>query len=358
MPAAPPQGPPGGPPERKGLTYRQAGVDIDAKMSAIHRIREQVRSTHSPAVLTEIGAFGSLYQLAADPAGRTVLVGSVDGVGTKLKIAFMTGRHDRCGYDLVSHCVNDILVMGASPLFFMDYLALGRVEPGVIESVVEGMVRACREAGCALIGGETAEMPDFYQPGEYDVAGFIVGAVERDRILDGKRVRPGDRLVALPSVGLHTNGYSIARKIVFDVLHLRPGDLIPDLGKTVADALLAPHRQYLAALRDPIREGYVRALAHITGGGMTDNIPRVLPEGTALAIRKGTWGVLPIFTFLQRHGEISDEEMLRVFNMGVGMVVIVAPEDRARLAAHLGRLGERHFEIGEVVEGRGEVRYL
>ena len=356
LPPSPPYDPPGSLP-REGLTYRQAGVDIDAKMAAIRRIGEQVRSTFSGAVLTEIGSFGGLFQLPADPDGRTVLVGSVDGVGTKLKIAFLTGRHDRCGYDLVSHCVNDILVMGATPLFFMDYIAVGRVEPAVIEAVVAGMVRACREAGCALIGGETAEMPDFYRPGEYDVAGFIVGSVARERILDGSRVRAGDLLTALPSAGLHTNGYSLARKICFDLLRLSPDDQVPELGATVGEALLAPHRQYLGPLRGPIAGGYVKALAHITGGGITENLPRVLPPGTAAEIRLGSWETPAVFRFLQRSGEVADAEMLRVFNMGVGMIAIVAPEDRDRLAAHLDARSERHFTIGEVVAGDREVRY-
>jgi len=351
------QGPGGGSPPGGGLTYRQAGVDIDAKMSAVARIRAQVRSTYSSAVLTEIGSFGGMFHLPADPEGRTVLVGSVDGVGTKLKVAFQTGIHDRCGYDLVSHCVNDILVMGATPLFFMDYIAVGKVEGGVIEGIVQGMVRACQEAGCALLGGETAEMPDFYRAGEYDLAGFIVGTVAREKILDGKRVRPGDLLVGLPSVGLHTNGYSLARKVCFDLLGMGPDHHVPELGATVSQALLAPHRQYLAALRAPIGDGTVRALAHITGGGLTDNIPRVLPPGTAVEIRLGSWEALPIFRFLEREGKIAIDEMLRVFNMGIGMVVVVAPEDRVRLGEHLDRLGERHFDIGEVVPGAGEVRY-
>ena len=357
MPPAPPGGPEDGAPSPKGFTYQKAGVDIDAKMGAIQRIREQVRATYSDAVLGDIGSFGGLFRLPADAEGKTVLVGSVDGVGTKLKIAFRTGIHDRCGYDLVSHCVNDILVMGAEPAFFMDYLALGRVEPAVVEAVVAGMVRACKEAGCALLGGETAEMPDFYAAGEYDLAGFILGTVDRDRILDGSRVRPGDRILALPSTGLHTNGYSLARRIVFEHLGLGAHDVIQEIGTTVAEALLAPHRQYLAALRQPIRAGRIRGLSHITGGGMTDNIPRVLPAGSAAEVRTGAWEVPAIFRFLQREGRVDDDEMLRVFNMGVGMVAIVSPEDRDAVTSHWDALGERHLEIGEVVEGDREVRY-
>jgi phosphoribosylformylglycinamidine cyclo-ligase len=340
-----------------GLTYRDAGVDIDAKMGAIARIREKVQSTYSSAVLADIGSFGGLFQIPARDGAPTVLVGSVDGVGTKLKVAFQTGRHDTCGYDLVSHCVNDILVMGARPLFFMDYLALGRVEGGVVEQVMDGLVRACREAGCALIGGETAEMPDLYRPGEYDLAGFIVGTVERDKILDGSRVEPGHRLLAIPSAGLHTNGYSLARKIFFDHLKLAPGDTVPELGTSVADALLAPHRQYLAPLDRPIQEGWVRALAHITGGGLTDNLPRVLPAGSGAAIERDAWEIPPLFRYLQERGKIADDEMFRVFNQGVGMVVIVAPEDVEALQGHLEGLGEEPFPIGEVIAGEREVCY-
>jgi phosphoribosylformylglycinamidine cyclo-ligase len=347
MPDPPPQRP------RSGLTYRDAGVDIDVKMEAIRRIGEKVRSTYSPQVLSEIGSFGGMIQAPS----RSVLVGSVDGVGTKLKIAFDTGRHDTCGYDLVSHCVNDILVMGAEPLFFMDYVALGEVEAGVVEAIVDGMVRACREAGCALLGGETAEMPGFYRSGEYDVAGFIVGTVDRERILDGRRVQVGDRLVGLPSTGLHTNGYSLARKIVFERLALRPEDPLPGLGVSAADALLAPHRQYLAALRGPIADEIVHGLAHITGGGITDNLPRVLSEGTAAVIDMDAWEVPPLFALLQREGQIDRDEMFRVFNMGIGMVVIVAGEDREHLGAHLDGLGERWIDLGEVVAGGGEVEY-
>jgi phosphoribosylformylglycinamidine cyclo-ligase len=325
--------------------------------TAIRGIKARVRETYSDAVLSDVGSFGGMFRMPADPEGKTVLVGSVDGVGTKLKLAFLTGIHDRCGYDLVSHCINDVLVMGAEPLFFMDYVALGKVEPGVVESIVSGMIRACREAGCALLGGETAEMPDFYGAGEYDVAGFILGSAPRERILDGSRVRPGDRLLALPSVGLHTNGYSLARRIVFDRMGLAAGDPVEELGTSIGDALLAPHRQYLAALREPLRTGRVRALSHITGGGLTDNLPRVLPEGTAAAVRLGSWEVLPIFRFLQREGGVADDEMLRVFNMGVGMVVIVGPEEVDAVTAHWDSLGERHHDIGEVIAGDGRVTY-
>ncbi len=347
------------PPTKKpGLTYLEAGVDIDAKMGAIASIREKVRATYSPEVLTDIGSFGGMFQIPAGASANTVLVGSVDGVGTKLKVAFESGRHDTCGYDLVSHCVNDILVMGARPLFFMDYLALGRVDGPVVEQVLDGMVRACREAHCALLGGETAEMPDFYRPGEYDLAGFILGTVERDDILDGSRIEVGNQLLALPSAGLHTNGYSLARKIFFERLELKPSDMVPQLGATVSDLLLAPHRQYLAALDEPLKKGWLRGLAHITGGGLTDNIPRILPSGTAAAIRRSAWDVPALFRFLETQGGVDPEEMFRVFNQGVGMVLVVSPDDRDALQQYLEEVGEHPFEIGEIVSGSREVRYL
>ena len=348
-----PSEPPRGSTPSKGLTYREAGVDIDAKMSAISRIRELVRTTHTPDVLSEIGSFGGLFRLPADAEGKTVLVGSVDGVGTKLKIAFLTGIHDRCGYDLVSHCVNDILVMGAEPLFFMDYVAVGKVEERVVESIVQGMVRACQEAGCALLGGETAEMPDFYAPGEYDVAGFILGSVDRDRILDGSRIRPGDRLLALPSVGLHTNGYSLARKIAFEHLGLAPDDRVEELETTVGEAFLAPHRQYLAALRGPIRDGKIRGLAHITGGGLTDNLPRVLPEGTVAEIDAGAWEVPPIFRWLQREGKVADDEMRRRYGLGTAHTPVYPGLFERTTTACGGSLLEGASAAGSKIEKPG-----
>ena len=339
------------------LTYRDAGVDIDRQDEALRRIKQMVASTRTAGVVSELGSFGGLFQPELSGFAAPVLVASADGVGTKLRVAFESGVHDTVGRDLVNHCVNDILVQGAAPLFFMDYVATGRLDPAVLASVVEGIARGCRETGCALLGGETAEMPGFYGDGEYDVAGFVVGLVDRERLIDGSRIRPGDRLVALPSAGLHTNGYSLARKIVFDVMGLRPDDAVEELGTTVGQALLAEHRCYGPALRIPLERGLVRGLAHITGGGLVDNLPRVLPVGTAARVVRGSWPVPPIFGFLQREGRVEDAEMGRTFNMGLGMVVVVGPEELERLEQLLDEAGEAHHRIGEVTAGEGGVSY-
>ncbi|HZN55341.1 MAG TPA: phosphoribosylformylglycinamidine cyclo-ligase, partial [Candidatus Polarisedimenticolaceae bacterium] len=299
--------------ERKkpGLTYRDAGVDIDAQDEGLRRIRAMLHATRTPGVLADLGAFGGMF--APDLAGiaEPVLVASCDGVGTKLIVAHMMGRHDTVGRDLVNHCVNDILVQGAVPLFFLDYVATGRLSPDVLASVVSGIAAGCRENGCALLGGETAEMPGFYADGTYDLAGFIVGIVDRARAIDGRAIRVGDRLIALPSAGLHTNGYSLARKILFEVAGLRPGDRIEGLTETVGDTLLAPHRSYLRALSEPLAKGAIRGLAHITGGGLTDNLPRILPAGTAARITRRSWPALPIFDALQKLGGVDEDEMYR-----------------------------------------------
>jgi len=346
------------PAARRSLSYRDAGVDIDKQDEALRRIKRMVAATKTAGVASELGSFGGLFRPDLSGLAEPVLVASCDGVGTKLRVAFETGIHDTVGRDLVNHCVNDILVQGATPLFFMDYVATGRLEPEVLASVVEGIARGCRETGCALLGGETAEMPGFYGEGEYDVAGFVLGIVDRERLIDGSGIRPGDRLVALPSAGLHTNGYSLARKIVFEVCGLAPDARIEELGQTAGQALLAEHRCYLDALRVPIGRGIVRGLAHITGGGIVDNLPRILPAGTAARIERGSWSVPPIFGFLQRGGAVEQREMDRTFNMGVGMIVVVAPEDHDDPTAELDRAGERHATIGEIVAGEGGVRYV
>ena len=336
--------------------YAAAGVDIDAKSAALARAREAIRSTFTPGVLGDIGGFGGLFRPDFSSYREPVLVASTDGVGTKLKVAFETGRHDTCGADLVNHCVNDILVQGARPLFFLDYVAMGKLDPGVLAAVIEGVARACRENGTALLGGETAEMPGLYQAGEYDVAGTIVGAVEREKILDGTRVRPGDVAIGLPSAGLHTNGYSLARRILFDDLGKRPGDRLKELGgRSVAEVLLAPHRSYLRALEPLLKEDLVHAMAHITGGGFFDNIPRVLPGDLDVRIRSGSWPVLPIFELLEREGKVSREEMHRVFNMGIGMVLLVPPESVPRASDLLSSGGEPYYFIGNVLAGRRQV---
>jgi phosphoribosylformylglycinamidine cyclo-ligase len=293
------------------------------------------------------GAFPNLKQ--------PVLVASADGVGTKLKIAFATGVHNTVGRDLVNHCVNDILVQGARPLFFLDYVATGKLSPEVVASVVEGVTNGCRENGCVLLGGETAEMPGFYQDGEYDIAGFIVGVVDREKIIDGKTIVAGDVLLALPSAGLHTNGYSLARKLFFEVAQYEPSMSMPELGTTVGGALLEPHLSYLGPLEGLLDRGVIKGLAHITGGGLTDNIPRILPEGTAVKIKKGSWDGLPIFEVLQRIGNVSEREMYRTFNMGIGMVIVCSPPDASAIESHLRDRGDVCYNVGEVVTGNREV---
>jgi phosphoribosylformylglycinamidine cyclo-ligase len=339
--------------------YKAAGVDIDAGNETVRRIKSLARSTFTRGVLSEIGSFGGLFALDRERFQEPVLVSSADGVGTKLKVAFMTGRHDTVGADLVNHCVNDILVQGAEPLFFLDYLATGRLSPAIAEQVISGVACGCRENGCALIGGETAEMPGFYPDGEYDIAGFIVGAVDKSKVIDGRAIVPGDVLIALPSAGLHTNGYSLARRIAFDVAGWTPDTFVPELGTTIADALLAPHRSYLKILRPLIDRGLVKGLAHITGGGITENLPRTLPEACAVDIDLRSWTVPPIFRMLQERGGISREEMFRAFNMGVGMVIVCTSLDAQRVLNMVAMAGEPDaFRLGFVVSGDRAVRYV
>jgi phosphoribosylformylglycinamidine cyclo-ligase len=337
------------------MDYRQSGVDIDAGNEAVRRIKSLARATFTPGVLSEIGSFGGLFRLDRDCYREPVLVSSADGVGTKLKIAFMTGRHDTVGADLVNHCVNDILVQGAEPLFFLDYLATGRLLPEVAEQVVAGVARGCRENGCALLGGETAEMPGFYADGEYDIAGFIVGVVEQSRVIDGRAVVPGDALVGLRSAGLHTNGYSLARRVLFEAAGLQPETFVRELGTTIGDALLAPHRSYLRAIRPLLAEGLVKGMAHITGGGIVENLPRALPEGCAARIDTTAWDVPAIFRFLQRCGDVATDELFRTFNMGIGLIVICARRDAGRVSEMLEGVGERAIPLGHVVSGNHEV---
>jgi phosphoribosylformylglycinamidine cyclo-ligase len=330
------------------LTYRAAGVDIEAGDEAVRRIAPLARGTFRPEVLGGIGAFAGFVKV---PAGYTepVLVSSTDGVGTKLKVAFLADRHDTVGIDLVAMSVNDLLVHGAEPLYFLDYIGTPKLEPGRIEALVRGMAEGCRQAGCALIGGETAELPDLYAPGEYDLAGFAVGIVERAKILDGSAVRPGDVVLGLASSGLHSNGYSLARRIVFDVMKLDLDAAFPGTGRTVGEVLLEPTRIYVRAVL-PVR-GDVHAMAHITGGGITGNLPRVLPEGCRAIVRRRAWDVLPVFQALQKHGGVEDPEMFRTFNMGIGYI-LVAPADRAdRVTAALTAAGERVHALGEIVAG-------
>jgi len=335
-----------------GLSYRDAGVDLDAAESAKERLKKLVGATRDENTLSDLGLFGGLY---AVPSGldRPVLVSSADGVGTKLKVAFLADRHDTVGQDLVNHCVNDILVQGARPLFFLDYLALGEMDEEVVAGVVGGVATACRENRCALLGGETAQMPDFYAPGEYDLAGFIVGVVERERILDGSRVQAGNVLIGVPSRGLHTNGYTLARRIVFDRMGLSVDDVLPGVGTSVGDALLQVHKSYLDSVYPLLEGGHVTALAHITGGGVPGNLPRVLPEGLGARIERGSWTPPALFHVLADAGGVQQEEMDRVFNMGVGMVIVTAATHSDATVRALRDAGEDAWIMGEVVTGQG-----
>ncbi len=329
-------------------TYKEAGVDIDAGEEAVRRIKGHVRGTFTPGVLTDIGAFGGFFALDPSQYRDPVLVSSMDGVGTKLKVAQRVDRHDTVGEDLVNHCVNDIAVCGARPLFFLDYFAAGQLRPDVVEAVVKGFAKACTENGCALIGGETAEMPDLYARGEYDLAGTIVGVVERDAIVDGSRIEEGDLLLGLPSTGLHTNGYTLARKVLFE--RFVAGDT-PDAlkGETVGDALLRVHKSYLDAIQALIAEDLAHGFAHVTGGGLVGNTSRILPDGLGLDVAWDAWTRPPLFRLIQEVGEVPEDDMRRTFNLGVGLVVAVPEASRERALTVLGALGEPAFEIGRVV---------
>lgn len=342
----------------KGLTYAAAGVDINAGNEAVRLMRGAVRSTYRPEVLADIGNFAGFFALDTAKYKEPVLVSGTDGVGTKLRVAVLAGRHDTVGIDAVAMCVNDILVQGAEPLFFLDYLAVGRLVPEKVAAIVSGVAEGCRRAGCALIGGETAEMPGFYGPDEYDLAGFAVGVVERSRIIDGRGTVPGDKLVGLPSSGLHSNGYSLARKVLLELAGYSVDTYLEILGRTVGEEMLEPTRIYVKAVLPLLDRFEIRGLAHITGGGLTENIPRILPEGTEVNVHLGTWPVPPVFKLIQEIGEVAEEEMMRTFNMGIGLVAVV-PENRAgAVMAHLEERGEKSYLIGEVVEGRRKVNYL
>lgn len=341
------------------MRYADAGVDISAADSAKKRIAALARGTFRPGVLAPIGGFGSLFQLDRKRWRDPVLVASCDGVGTKLKVACAAGDHSGVGADILNHCVDDILTQGAEPLFFLDYIAMGKLDPHVIEHVIAGMSRAAKQAGCALIGGETAEMPDIYAPGEYDLAGFIVGAVERKKILDPKNVRPGDVLLALPSSGLHTNGYSLARKLVFGVERLQPDSYVDEIGGPIGAELLKQHRAYWPLLRNALARGWVTTMAHITGGGITGNLPRALPANVQAVIELGSWPVLPIFRYLARVGHIEQEELLRTFNLGLGMILVVPVRHLERLQAELKRRREKCYVVGRIEKlKRGNARVV
>jgi phosphoribosylformylglycinamidine cyclo-ligase len=333
------------------MDYKQSGVDIESGDAAVRRIKDIARATFTPGVLSEIGAFGGMFRFPASTYQDPILISSADGVGTKLKIAFMSGIHDTVGADLVNHCVNDILVHGAEPLFFLDYLATGRLDPEVAAQIVSGMGRACRDNGCALIGGETAEMPGFYNAGEYDLAGFIVGVVDRPRLVDGRGISIGDRLIGLPSTGLHTNGYSLARQIVFEKLGLVFDSFVPEIGDTVSGALLSTHRSYLKCVRPLLARGVVKGMAHITGGGIPGNLSRILPERVSARIEPDSWPIPSLFSFLQKSGGVPLAEMYRAFNMGIGLILACAPEHVDLACGILKDLGESPVVIGEIVAG-------
>ncbi len=334
-------------------TYRESGVDLEEAGRAVSLIRESVRSTFDGRVLSDVGSFGGLFRPHLSGMENPVLAASTDGVGTKMKVASMTGRYGTVGRDLVNHCVNDILVQGAEPLFFLDYIACGRLSSGVVSELVEGLAAACRENGCALLGGETAEMPGFYAEGDYDLAGTVVGMVEHDRIVDGSGIRPGDAVIGLPSSGLHTNGYSLARRVLFETAGLRPEERPDDLGgESVADALLAVHRSYLAPVGELLGHRMVRGLAHVTGGGLAGNLSRVLPGGCGAVVER-SWEEPPVFRLIRRLGEVDEAEMERVFNLGAGMLAVVPGEEADFALSVLREAGEAAFVAGRVVDGGG-----
>ncbi len=344
-------------PKNAGVTYADAGVDIDRGNKTKKRIKYLAHKTFTRGVLSEIGGFGGLFSIDKQKYIDPVLVSSVDGVGTKLKVAFEMKLHSTIGADLVNHCVNDIAVQGAAPMFFMDYLATGKLEPSVAEQVVEGLADACKHNGCALIGGETAEMPGFYPEGEYDLAGFIVGAVEREKIITGKNIQIGDVILGLPSTGLHTNGYSLARKLLFEVAGYTADSYVNELRGKVGNELMKTHKSYWPSVKRLLDGGCVSAMAHITGGGITENLPRVLPKGVAAIIELGSWPVLPIFDHLQQLGNVEPQEMLRTFNMGLGMLLVVPADKFKKVQTLLDRAGEKAFTVGRIVKGERKVNY-
>lgn len=337
------------------ITYKDAGVDIDAGDLFVSKIKPYVKSTFRPEVLTDIGGFGGLFALKKYK--QPVLVSGTDGVGTKLKIAFLTKKHDTVGIDLVAMCVNDIIVQGAEPLFFLDYFATGKLRPKEHADIIKGIAEGCRQSGCALIGGETAEMPSFYGSDEYDLAGFAVGVVEKKKIIDGSRIRPGDQLIGLASSGLHSNGYSLARKVLLEEAGYPLGKIVPGLGRPLGEVLLTPTRIYAKTILALMREFDLRGMAHITGGGITENTPRMLPKGVQAVIVKGTWDIHPIFSLIQEKAGVDDHEMYRDFNMGVGMIVAVPAKQTEAVMKRAKKLGERPYLIGELVKGKQVVKY-
>ena len=339
------------------MTYADAGVDIHAGDRVKDRIKYLAQKTFNRNVLGGIGGFGALFRLDMQRWKNPILVSSADGVGTKLKVAFDTGLHHTVGADLVNHCVNDIAAQGATPLFFLDYLASGRLNPEVTEAVVTGLSEACKANGCALIGGETAQMPGFYADGEYDLAGFIVGAVDRDKMITGAAIKPGDVLIGLPSTGLHTNGYSLARKLLFEVAGYKPRQYVTAIGEKAGAALLKVHRSYLHVIQKLTASGLTTGMAHITGGGITENLPRILPKNVTAQVEIGSWPVLPIFEHLRELGQVPQDEMMRTFNMGIGLIVAIPAAKFTRAKNLLDRAEEKFYVIGRIVKGERRVQY-
>ncbi len=338
------------------ITYKDAGVDIDAGDLFVQKIKPFVKSTFRPEVMTDIGGFGGLFALkkCKDP----VLVSGTDGVGTKLKIAFLTNKHDTVGIDLVAMCVNDIIVQGAEPLFFLDYFATGKLKPQEHSDIVKGIAEGCKQSGCALIGGETAEMPSFYSENEYDLAGFAVGVVEKKKIINGSRIKPGDQLVGFASSGLHSNGFSLVRKVLLEKAGYGVRDTLSELGHaTLGEVLLTPTRIYAKTVMTLLKEFDIRGMAHITGGGITENTPRMLPKGAQAAIRKGTWDIPPIFKLIQKKAQVDDNEMYRDFNMGIGLVLAMPKKQAEAVIKKAAKLGEKAYHIGEIVKGKQIVKY-
>ncbi|GEA18614.1 phosphoribosylformylglycinamidine cyclo-ligase [Moorella sp. E306M] len=342
----------------EGLTYAAAGVDITAGNRAVELMQEHVRRTFRPGVLGDLGGFGGLFALEPGRYRQPVLVAGTDGVGTKLKIAFLMDRHDTIGIDAVAMCVNDILVHGAEPLFFLDYLAVGKMVPEKVAQIVAGVAEGCRRAGCALIGGETAEMPGFYPEDEYDLAGFAVGVVEREELLDGSRIRPGQVVLGLASSGLHSNGFSLARRVLLAEAGYTLDRQLPELGRALGEELLEPTRIYVASLLPLIKEGLIKGLAHITGGGLVENPPRILPKDVNMRLDRRSWPVPPVFRLIQENGKVPEPEMYRTFNMGLGMLAVVAAGDVDRVKARLEAAGGEVFVVGEIIPGRGAVEFV
>lgn len=342
----------------KKITYKDAGVDIDAGMESLRRIKEEAKSTFSGAVLTGLGSFGSMFDLGEiiREYSEPVLVQSVDGVGTKLMVARMAGRHDSVGVDIVNHCCNDILCQGAKPLTFLDYIAVESLSPEMVAQLVSGMAQACRDTGVSLVGGETAELPGIYMKGEYDLAGIITGVVEKSKILTGSEIRPGDAVLGLASSGLHTNGYTLARKVFFERLGLTVDSAPAELGRTVGEELLEPHRDYSRVLWPLLQSYPIKALAHITGGGLIDNVPRILPETCDAVIEKKSWEVPPVFRMIAESSGAPEEDLYRSLNMGVGMVIVIPAEHADVLSGELQKAGETVWRLGEIEEGIGKTR--